>query len=79
MIIEFLISLLSTLVEAKGKTHATVSQAGWIKQSITPSVLTMILTFVVFALILTFALGNLMRIKTPVQFADKSLVLNKEY
>ncbi len=68
--------LISTVVEA---TAAAQKQAGWIKQVITPTVLTMLLTVLVFLLILVFGLNNMLAIKTPVQFADKSLVLNKEY
>ena len=68
--------LISTLVEA---TATAETKAGWIKHKVTPPVLTMILTLLVFIALLVFALSNLMAIKTPVMFADKSLVLNKEY
>lgn len=78
LVVAFLVALTNakTQLDSQG---TSVYKAGWIKQSITPSVLTVILTFLVFLLILAFALRNLMGIKTPVQFADKSLVLNKEY
>ncbi len=74
----FIVSFLLAVAEANSTTQ-TAKQVGWIKQVVTPSVLTMLLTFLVFALILAFGLRNMMAIKTPVQFAERSLVLNKEY
>lgn len=72
----FLFALIVSLVSA---ANQVTGEAGWIKQKVTPPVLTMILTLIVFVLILSFALRFMTSIRTPVQFADKSLALNKEY
>ncbi len=55
------------------------SKPGYIKRKVTPEVLSMIFATVVMLIIFSIGFGCLFSLKTPPQFVDKVLAMNKEY